>query len=167
LTRLFAFALESDRSLAAEEAKMTAVSPLAKKLLIKPGRRGALVNAPSGFAQLLEPLPDAASVEVVLEPLPDAPGIASSPGWAVDFVVVFARSMGELDQLAQRVLSSGKPDSLLWIAYPKGGKKAGTDLNRDVLWELMSRHGLAGVTLVAIDDTWSAMRFRPNSQVGR
>jgi hypothetical protein len=35
-----------------------------------------------------------------------------------------------------------------------------------VLWELMSRDGLAGVTLVAIDDTWSCMRFRPTAEVG-
>jgi len=59
-----------------------------------------------------------------------------------------------------------KPGGLLWVCYPKGGRKAGTDLNRDMLWELMSRDGLAGVTLVAIDDTWSCMRSRPTAEVG-
>jgi hypothetical protein len=44
---------------------------------------------------------------------------------------------------------------------PKGGKRAGTDLNRDILWSLVEQHGWAGVRLVAIDDTWSSMRFRP------
>ena len=50
--------------------------------------------------------------------------------------------------------------------YPKGGAKAGTDLNRDVLWQLVGPRGWTGVSLVAIDDTWSAMRFRPSDKVG-
>jgi hypothetical protein len=32
--------------------------------------------------------------------------------------------------------------------------------------KLLGRLGLAGVTLVAVDDTWSAMRFRPAAEVG-
>lgn len=53
---------------------------------------------------------------------------------------------------------------LLWLCYPKGTAKIKTDLNRDVLRETVAaRHGLEGVSLVAIDDTWSAMRFRSRS----
>jgi hypothetical protein len=36
-----------------------------------------------------------------------------------------------------------------------------------VLWKATEKNGLVGVTLVAIDDTWSAMRFRPPDRVGR
>ena len=52
------------------------------------------------------------------------------------------------------------------MCYPKGGRKAGTDLNRDILWNLMQGRGLVGVTLVAVDNEWSAMRFRPPELVG-
>lgn len=79
---------------------------------------------------------------------------------------LFASTAAELDRLAPAAIASVKPDGLLWICFPKGGQKAGTDLSRNVLWELMSRRGLTGVTLVAIDDTWSAMRFRPADRVG-
>ncbi len=41
-----------------------------------------------------------------------------------------------------------------------GGEKAGTELNRDILWQRVKPLGLEGVALVAIDETWSAMRFR-------
>ena len=51
--------------------------------------------------------------------------------------------------------------------------KAGTDLNRDILWNAVKTspggrlQGLTGVTLVSLDDIWSAMRFRPSERVGQ
>jgi hypothetical protein len=128
------------------------VNALARKLLIKPGSRIALVNPPPGYEDRLRPLPDGAEV-VDLQP-------------GLDVVQVFARDRAELE-LAAGALTSVREGGLLWVCYPKGGRKAGTDLNRDLLWEALSRSGLAGVTLVAVDETWSAMRFRPAGEVGR
>ncbi|HEY1291884.1 MAG TPA: hypothetical protein VGJ60_02225 [Chloroflexota bacterium] len=127
---------------------------LASKLLIKPGQHGALLNAPTGYERVLERLPEGAIIDPRL-------------GGNLDFVLLFARNSGDVEEYAPPAIQALKPESLLWIAYPKGGKKAGTDLNRDILWELMSRFGWAGVTLVAVDDTWSAFRFRPIQDVGR
>jgi hypothetical protein len=119
-------------------------STLAKKLLVKPGYRAALVNAPAGFAKRLEPLPESASV-------------AEGAGPGNDLVLAFARDRTELVRVASSAARLVKPDGLLWICYPKGGK---SDLSRDVLWDILSREGLTGVTLVSVDQTWSAMRFR-------
>jgi hypothetical protein len=47
--------------------------------------------------------------------------------------------------------------AVLWVAYPKGNV---IDLNRDSLWPLLGRYGLPPITQVAIDDVWSALRFR-------
>lgn len=129
-------------------------SPLAKKLLIRPGAAVWLVNAPAGMAQRLEPLPPGT---VLLDaPRPD-----------VDTVLVFAAHAADLDRLVPQALASVRRDGLLWIAYPKGGAKAGTDLNRDLLHAAMAHaHGWTGVTLVAADERWSAMRFRPRELVG-
>lgn len=127
-------------------------NPLAKKLLLKPGSRAGLVNAPEGFRARLEPLPDGAVLLEEVEP-------------ALDFVQVFARNAAQLEA-SSAAFGAVKANGLLWVCYPKGGKKAGTDLNRDVLWELMGRRTLKGVTLVAIDETWSAMRFRLAGEVG-
>ncbi len=128
------------------------MNPLARKLLIKPGNRVALVNPPNGYPERLQPLPAGAQL-VGLEP-------------GLDVLQVFAQDRAAL-QRAAPALKSVKDGGLLWVCYPKGGKKAGTDLNRDLLWEELGSAGLTGVTLVSVDDTWSAMRFRPADEVGR
>ena len=106
-----------------------------------------MLNPPPGYLELLD-------VELV------------TTGDSLDFVQLFVRDSSELKRLAQRAIDAVKPDGLLWVCYPKGGRKAGTDLNRDILWNLMQGRGLVGVTLVAVDNEWSAMRFRPPRLVG-
>ena len=123
-------------------------SPLAKKLLLKPGTHAAVVNPPDGFLELLEPLPEGTEVATKL-----------SPGR--DLVQVFVANLADLDKFIPDAVAARKPGGLLWVAYPKGGTKAGTDLNRDILWEAMKKYDLEGVTLVAIDGRWSSMRFKP------
>lgn len=124
---------------------------LAQKLLIKPDARVLLLNAPIGYAKKLAPLPSGVTVT-------DKRGTA-------DVAIAFVRDSAELKRLA-----SGFPaleeDAILWVAYPKGGSEAGTDIDRDVLHAAMEKHELVGVTVVALDDTWSAMRFRAPEDVG-
>jgi len=124
---------------------------LAQKLLIKPDTRVLLLNAPIGYAKKLEPLPSGVTVT-------DKRGTA-------DVAIAFVRDAAELKRLA-----SGFPaleeDTILWVAYPKGGAKSGTDIDRDTLHAAMEKHELVGVTLVALDDTWSAMRFRAPEDAG-
>jgi len=38
-----------------------------------------------------------------------------------------------------------------------------TDVNRDKLWPVLDPLGWRPVRMVAIDEVWSAMRFRPGS----
>ncbi len=109
--------------------------------------RVALVNALAACAEKLRPLPDGAAIVRTLER-------------DLDVVQVFARDAAELKGVGPRAFRAVKKDGLLWVCYPKGGANGGTDPNRDILRELLGNRGLVGVTLVAIDDTWSAMRFR-------
>ena len=129
------------------------MSDVARKLLIKAGHRVGLVNPPPGYLERLLPLPDGAA-------------IVKSTSAVVDVLQVFVRDTAELRKLDEKVFQRVNADGVLWVSYPKGGTKASTDLNRDVLWKAMEKNGLVGVTLVAIDDTWSAMRFRPPERVG-
>ena len=46
----------------------------------------------------------------------------------------------------------------LWVAYPKANR---TDVNRDTLWPILAEYGLRPITQIAVDDVWSALRFRP------
>jgi hypothetical protein len=77
-----------------------------------------------------------------------------------DAVLVFARSKAELEQHVAPALEAARRDDLSWVAYPKGGQ-LDTDLNRDLLWKLLEDKGVKAVRQVALDDVWSALRFRP------
>jgi hypothetical protein len=125
-----------------------AISPIAKKLQIKPGMRIMVVNAPEGYFQQLEPLPE---------------GAALVPSGAnLDVVQLFVKDADQLDQEVARAANAVKAGGLLWVCYLKGGEKAGTDLNRDILHDKMEHnHQQIGVSLISIDDRWSAMRFKP------
>jgi hypothetical protein len=82
-------------------------------------------------------------------------------------VLVFAKSLDELATLAPQGMALVKYDGLFWIAYPKKTSKIKTDIDRDTGWAKMSTLGYAGVALVAMNETWSAMRYRPAERVGK
>jgi hypothetical protein len=125
---------------------------LASKLLIKPDARVLLLNAPIGYPKKLEPLPAGAT-------------LTDKRGASATVVIAFVRDSAELKRLAPS-FGALEEDAVLWVCYPKGGTTAGTDLNRDILHAAMEKHELTGVSLVAFDDTWSAMRFRAPEDVG-
>jgi len=53
-------------------------------------------------------------------------------------------------------------DALLWFCYPKGSsKKYKCDFNRDNGWQALGELGFEPVRMVAIDEDWSALRFKP------
>jgi predicted transport protein len=58
-------------------------------------------------------------------------------------------------------LQAAKPDGLLCFSYPKKTSGLETDLTRDQGWQVISEASYRPVRQVAIDDTWSAVRFRP------
>jgi hypothetical protein len=69
-----------------------------------------------------------------------------------------------LDELSSPAVSAALDDRLTWVAYPKA-RQLGTDLSRDLLVAHLSSRGIQPVRQIAIDDTWSALRFRPDSSV--
>jgi hypothetical protein len=125
-------------------------SSLAEKLRIKAGGRTALFNAPKGFAALLDPLPDGAVV-------------STSPRGDCDVVLGFAETVSEATSLVPRLTAALADGGVLWICYPKLTSARAGELSRDVLWGELSQFGLRPVAMVAIDDTWSAMRVVPEA----
>ncbi|MGM0876642.1 MAG: DUF3052 domain-containing protein [Bacillota bacterium] len=79
-----------------------------------------------------------------------------------DFVQVFGTSNEELRNLAQGAESYVKEDGLLWLCYPKKSSKVynGSDCSRESVAVLLAYEGYEPVRQVAIDDDWSALRFR-------
>jgi hypothetical protein len=74
-------------------------------------------------------------------------------------VLAFLRMRADLET-AGDAIDAARQDRLAWLAYPKAGA-LGTDLNRDRLAEAARRFGIRPVRQIALDQTWSALRFRP------
>jgi hypothetical protein len=50
---------------------------------------------------------------------------------------------------------------VVWFAYPKGtSKRYACEINRDTGWAALGQAGFEPVRMVAIDEDWSAVRFR-------
>ncbi|UYO00398.1 MAG: hypothetical protein KIT02_04040 [Devosia sp.] len=129
---------------------MSAQAELAAKLQIKPGSRVWLVNAPSGIAGQLSA---SAGLEIVDDP--EAP----------DAILCFFTGASEVKDLVPRLLSNLPADGLLWVAYRKGPAAKAAGLNRDAGWEPLEAAGWRPVRQIAVDDEWSALRFRPREMV--
>ena len=79
----------------------------------------------------------------------------------VDFFLIFATKQKEVDSLAKTVGRTSAGDAIVWIAYPKkSSKKYTCEFNRDSGWPSMGEAGFEPVRMVAIDEDWSAIRFR-------
>jgi hypothetical protein len=82
---------------------------------------------------------------------------------AVGFSLAFVTAQKEVDRLSKLLAAAGEGDALLWFAYPKGTSKRYTcEFNRDTGWEVIRTAGFDTVRAVAIDEDWSALRFRRN-----
>jgi hypothetical protein len=80
---------------------------------------------------------------------------------AVQFALAFAQQQAELDRLSKILAAGSEGDALLWFAYPKGTSKRYTcEFNRDTGWQVIRGAGFDSVRQVAIDEDWSALRFR-------
>jgi hypothetical protein len=118
----------------------------AEKLRMAAGMTAALLHVPEG---VLEVLGVPAGVETV-----DDPGAA---GFVLAFATTQAAAEDRLSSLAGVVTRK----TVAWIAYPKGSRAAGHDLNRDTIAAFARTVGLVAVSAVSLDDTWSALRVRP------
>ncbi len=81
--------------------------------------------------------------------------------------LIFVNNNKEYLHYLNKELKNIEPDSVLWFAYPKGSSGIKTDINRDTLRVTAEDFGITAVTQIAIDDTWSALRFRPIDKVGK
>jgi hypothetical protein len=127
-------------------------SPLVKKLLIRPTHRILLVNAPAGYTAELGPLPREVQVH-------------QTPEGQYDLVQLFVIDRQELERDLAWLLDHLREDTIFWITYPKKSSGIRTDLGMMQSWDETARYGLSGVAAASIDDTWTALRFKPDHLV--
>jgi hypothetical protein len=117
-------------------------SPLAKKIKLKPGLKAAVINAPENYLSELKHDAD----------------VAQKLSGKFDWIQIFAKNKKELDALVPKAATALKPDSILWLSFPKGASKIQTDLTRDKGWEVLQGLDLKWVTLISVNENWSALR---------
>ena len=102
-----------------------------------------------------------ASFESELKALKDVSVRRDAKGGDIDFSLAFVTTQKEVDSLGPQVAKKAKGDAVVWFAYPKGSsKKYTSQINRDNGWAVLGKAGFEPVRMVAIDEDWSAVRFR-------
>lgn len=119
------------------------------KLNLRDQTEIVVVNAPASFEPELAAL---AGVSVLRE---------ARAAKAISFAIAFAIKQKEVDAAAKALTAKAAGDAVIWFAYPKGSSKKYTcEFNRDTGWAALAAAGYEPVRQVAIDEDWSALRFR-------
>ena len=118
-----------------------------QKLRLKDQKPVLVLNAPEEFKKIMAEMPSK----------PDTKINGKYP-----FIIVFARDLTETKKYAKSTVEAIDEDGHLWICYPKGtSKKYHSDSNRMKVLEIFGPFDFEGVTQIAIDDDWSALRVKP------
>lgn len=126
------------------------MKPVFKKMQFKSHDKILVLNAPIEFKKNLEDMSGLTSIH-------DSLAVKE----AYDFVLIFVKSCSEIQHYAEAVKTALNEDALLWLAYPKkSSKKYQSDISRDDGWQPLGDLGFEGVRQIAIDEDWSAVRFR-------
>jgi hypothetical protein len=125
------------------------MATLFDKLQLKGHEDILVLNAPESFETELSRLP-VTNIHRTIGALRE-----------ISFSLAFVTKQAEVDALAPKIATRAKGDAAVWFAYPKGSsKKYKCDFNRDTGWAALTAAGFDTVRSIAIDEDWTALRFR-------
>lgn len=125
-------------------------STLIQKLQLKPGQRMAILHCPPEVHPTL---------------VSSLPGITLADEQAeADAVLIFVTALADVLPRLQAGISRVGSTGLVWMVYPKGTSGVKTDVNRDKIWQASVPSNWRPIRMIALDETWSCMRFRPVSE---
>jgi hypothetical protein len=120
-----------------------------EKLNLRDRQEILVLNAPASFEAELAGLP-VLTIHRHIESVAE-----------IRFSIAFVTQKSEVDTLAPAVAERAAGDATVWFAYPKGtSKNFKCDFNRDTGWDALKALGWDTVRAVAIDEDWTALRFR-------
>ena len=131
------------------------MTPLFKKLNFKVHPAILSINHPDSFLPELKAMGELTNVVESIGKLK-----------SISFAIVFATKQAEVNKAAEQIAKKAEEDAVLWFCYPKGtSKKYKCDFNRDTGWKKLGELGYEPVRAVAIDEDWSALRFRKTAHI--
>ena len=120
--------------------------PLPAKLGISTGKDLLLLDPPDGF-------------ESTLGALPDGVRIRRRATGKSHVVILFCRSMRDLEKRLEKAKNLMADGGSLWIAWQKKASSAGSDLTQATVRRKGLDSGLVDYRICSIDDIWSGLRF--------
>lgn len=121
-----------------------------KKLQFKNQPQVLIVASPQEFNTVLSSWKKLAAIDTDIDKKKKYP-----------FALGFVKSEAELKKIGTSIAKQLKDDAVFWMAYPKkSSKKYAATITRDNGWEPLGALGFEGVSMVAIDEDWSAFRLR-------
>lgn len=126
------------------------MQPLLQKLNIKAQQCFFVAHAPASFAPIVVELAQLGKVFT-----------QHQSGQHYDCALLFVRQQVDIAALVAEVLPCMEADALFWMCYPKASSKQyQSDIRRDTSWSALTALQMESVRMVAIDEDWSALRFR-------
>ncbi len=121
-------------------------TPLAEKLGIEEGDRVFVWDAPADYADLVAPLPPRVRI---------SKGLDSD----VDLVHVFVKARVTLERSLRTLRSTLRPDTPVWVSWPKRMAKVRTDVTEDVVRAVALPLGFVDIKVCAVDEIWSGLKL--------
>jgi hypothetical protein len=121
-------------------------TPLAKKLGIVEGCHLVVKSAPDEYINWIAPIPQGV---VISEKLSDV----------TEIVHLFCVEKSSLNAELKRLRKSIKPNTAVWVSWPKKASKVPTDITEDTIRELALPLGFVDVKVCAVSEVWSGLRL--------
>ncbi len=126
------------------------MTPLFKKLNFKNQKTVHVMGHPTSFLQEIEAMQAFVTFS-----------FNTSEVDLIEFIVIFVMSQDDIKNALEKIISKCNENTILWFCYPKGtSKKYKCAINRDNGWQMLGDLGYEGVRQIAIDEDWSALRFK-------
>jgi len=123
------------------------MDPLLKKMNWKEGMKIRAWNVPTELSELVESW----EKEGLMVAEKEKPG----------FMLAFVQTEEEVEKYFSQMNGLSPEDEAIWMAYPKGtSTRYKSQINRDKGWKYLGHFEYEGVRQIAIDEDWSALRFR-------
>jgi hypothetical protein len=121
-------------------------TPLAKKLGFKASNRVLLLDAPTEYASLVDPLPE---------------GIVfvQSASQSVDIAHVFVTQREDLSRQLSTLRQKLNHEAAVWISWPKKASKVPTTVTEDTIRELALPLGFVDIKVCAVSPIWSGLKL--------
>ena len=124
----------------------TDYAALAKKMKLAAAQRPVVLGGPDGLREGL--------ATAIGRP------IATAYNGTHDWILFFAPDVAALEGALPAAEQALESPGTLWIGYYKGSSKRQTDLTRDRGWDALKGTDLMWLSLISIDDSWSAFSLR-------